>query len=149
MPQSLSQVLVHLVYSAKGRTPWISKEIEPRLHAYVSRVLANEGNVPIIVGGHQDHVHLLFGLSRTDTIANATSTTKTASSKWIKSEFGVLDFAWQHGYGAFSVSPSDQRTVIAYISNQGEHHKSLSFKDEYRQLLEEFGIPYDERYVWD
>jgi len=149
MPQSLSQVLVHMVYSTKGRTPNIRTELQPRLHAYLSTVLANDGHIPIIVGGHLDHVHMLFGLSRTITIAKAVESSKTSSSRWMKEEFGVSDFGWQHGYGAFSVSPSDQEVCVAYIANQESHHKVFSFQDEFRTLLEEFGVSYDERYVWD
>ncbi|MBI1333257.1 MAG: transposase [Armatimonadetes bacterium] len=149
MPQSLSQVLVHLVYSTKVRTPSITPELQPRLHAYLSTVLANDGHVPIIVGGHTDHVHMHFGLSRTATIASAVSATKTSSSRWMKEEFSIADFAWQHGYGVFSVSPGDQQSTVAYIANQETHHQVFSFQDEYRRLLVEFGITFDERYVWD
>jgi len=113
-------------------------------------VLADARNVPIIVGGHTDHVHMLFGLARTVTIAQVVESTKTSSSKWLKQEFPRLgEFGWQHGYGAFSVSPSEESAVIAYIANQKEHHGELSFQDEYRGLLEKYGIAYDERYVWD
>lgn len=150
MPQSLSQVLIHLVYSTKGRTNWLHEDVQPRLHAYLSRVLANGGHVPIIVGGHTDHVHMFFGISRTVTIAKVVESTKVSSSKWLKEEFPAMhEFGWQLGYGAFSVSPSDQKAVVAYIARQKEHHGDVSFEDEFRCLLEEFGVRYDERYVWD
>jgi putative transposase len=150
MPQSLSQVLVHMVYSTKDRNQCIDPATQPRLHAYLSKVLASDGHVPIIVGGHTDHVHLLFGLSRTVTIAKTVESTKVSSSKWIKEVFPHLpSFAWQHGYGAFSVVPHDQRALVEYITHQEEHHRTFSFQDEYRNLLIEFGVPYDEKFLWD
>lgn len=150
MPQSLSQVLIHLVYSTKDRNPFLDEKSQPRLHAYLSKVLASDGHVPIIVGGHTDHVHLLFGLSRSVTIAKTVESTKVSSSKWVKEVFPHLpNFAWQHGYAAFSVSPENQSSLVHYIANQDEHHKVFSFQEEYLRLLGEFGITYDEKYLWD
>ena len=105
MPQSLSQIIVHGVFSTKERTPWLEQDLQPELFAYVTTLLRNGGHTPIMVGGHIDHVHLLFGLSRTETVAKMMENTKVASSKWLKTTGDSrLDFAWQRGYGAFGVS---------------------------------------------
>ncbi|MCC5808534.1 MAG: transposase [Opitutales bacterium] len=152
MPQSLSRVLVHLVFSTKNREPWLCAEVLAPTHAYLAGVLREIGCPPLRVGGVADHVHLLFGLSRTRTIAQVTECVKTSSSKWIKAHpcGKVCDrFHWQSGYGAFSVSESDSARVVAYIENQHEHHRAMTFQDEYRTLLERYGIAYDEQYVWD
>ncbi len=119
MPQSLSRILVHLVFSTKNRVRYLTPTIQTELHPYLSGVLNGIDCPSLQVGGVEDHVHLLFGLSRTRTIADIVETVKTSSSKWIKTkgtEFS--DFHWQAGYGAFSVSQSDADTVVAYIQNQ-------------------------------
>ncbi len=95
-------------------------------------------------------MHLLFGLSRTRTVAEVVETLKTSSSKWIKTkEAGYADFHWQSGYGAFSVSQSDADVVVTYVRNQVEHHRRMTFQEEYRRLLEKYQVTFDERYVWD
>jgi REP element-mobilizing transposase RayT len=150
MSQSLSQIIVHGVFSTKHRTPWLDKELRKSLFAYIATILKSKGHVPILIGGHDDHIHMLFGLARTESIADTIKHTKVNSSVWIKEEFENLqDFAWQGGYGAFSVSYQSIGSAMAYISNQDEHHKKMSFQDEFRQLMAEHGIAIDERYVWD
>jgi putative transposase len=150
MAQSFSQVLVHGVFSTKDRTPWIDKEIESKLFAYIATVLKSGRHIPYIVGGHRDHVHLLIGLSRTETIAKMIEDAKVASSKWMKTTGnGREDFSWQRGYGAFGVSYSSRDIVMDYIANQEPHHSETSFQDEFRRLLEEHAIPYDEKYIWN
>ncbi len=150
MAQSFSQVLVHGVFSTKDRTPWIDKEIEPELFAYLATVLKSEKHTPYLVGGHQDHVHLLFGLSRTETIAKIIEKIKVSSSIWLKTTGGSREsFAWQRGYGAFGVSYSSKSAVMDYIANQEAHHKAFSFQDELRILLRENDIVFDEQYVWN
>ncbi len=150
MPQSLSQIIVHVVFSTKHRTPWLDEDIRESLFAYIATVLKSDGHVPILVGGHDDHVHLLFGLARTISIADMVKHVKVSSSMWIKEQFeNRKGFAWQSGYGAFGVAYSSVNAAIAYISNQNEHHKKLSFQEEFRKLMEENGIDIDERYVWD
>jgi REP element-mobilizing transposase RayT len=150
MPQSLSRVLVHLVFSTKNRAPLLTDEIRAELHPYLS-VLLNDNDCPSLqVGGVDDHVHLLFGLSRTLAIAEIVEILKVASSKWIKTKSGQLaEFHWQHGYGAFSIGQSQATRVVRYIQNQPEHHRRISFQDEFRGLLERYQIAFDERYVWD
>lgn len=147
MPQSLAMVSIHLVFSTKGRQPFIEEPIQPRLFQYLTGILRGEGHIPMVVGGHVDHVHLLFALSRTQSIASAVEHLKRSSSIWMK-EFQP-GFSWQGGYGAFGVSLSDSQAVTSYILNQAEHHQRFSFQDEFRQLCSEHGIEIDERYVWD
>ncbi len=136
-----------MVFCTKARTPWISIEIENEVHAYLATILKADGNVPIKIGGTDDHVHLLFGLSRTVAIAKVVENLKSSSSKWLKEK--RPNFAWQLGYGVFSVDSSDFESVVAYVSDQREHHKAVSFEDEYRSLMRECGISFDERYVWE
>jgi putative transposase len=150
MPQSLSRILVHLVFSTKNREPILTPSIQNELHPYLAGTLDNIGCPSIQVGGMEDHVHLFFGLSRTRTIADVVETVKTSSSKWIKTKgVGLAEFHWQLGYGAFSVSQSDADAAVAYIRNQAQHHQKWTFQDEYRRLLERYQVAFDEQYVWD
>lgn len=149
MPQSLSNVLVHLVFSTKHRDRALNPEVREELFPYFIGALRNNGCPSIQVGGVEDHVHLLFQQSRTITIAQVVQEVKTSSSKWMKDRWSLPGFAWQAGYGAFSVSPGDVEAAVAYIRNQEQHHRKLSFQDEYRELLRLAGVPCDERYMWD
>lgn len=129
MPQSLSRVLIHLVFSTRNRERVLTSTIQTELHPYLTGTLDNIQCPSLQVGGVEDHVHFLFGLSRTRTIANVVETVKTSSSKWIKTkgaEFAY--FHWQSGYGAFSVSQSDADAVVAYIRNQAQHHTKMTFR---------------------
>ena len=150
MPQSLSRILIHLVFSTKNRVPVLSRTIREELHPYMAGTLSNIDCPSIQVGGVADHVHLFFALSRTSTIAKVVETIKTSSSKWIKTkgpEFA--DFHWQSGYGAFSVGQTETGLVSNYIANQEERHKKQTFQEEYRMFLEKYGVKFDEQYVWD
>ncbi len=150
MPQSLSRILTHLVFSTKNRAPCLTPEIQRELHPYLAGVLDHIECPALRVGGVEDHVHLFFGLSRTLSIAEVVEKVKTSSSKWIKGKGDLFqDFHWQSGYGAFSVSQSDADAVIAYVQDQARHHQKMSFQEEYRKLLEKYRVSYDERYVWD
>ena len=150
MPQSLSRILVHLVFSTKNRAPILNPEIRAELHPYLAVVLRDDGCPSLQVGGVEDHVHLLFGLSRTRTVAQVVEAVKTSSSKWIKTKGPAFsEFHWQAGYGAFSVSQSHADAAVRYIQNQGKHHKKVTFQEEFRELLRRYQIEYDERYVWD
>jgi REP-associated tyrosine transposase len=151
MPQSLVRVVLHLVFSTKNRTPFLKDcELRARLHGYLAGSLQNVNCEPIIVNSVEDHVHILCNFSRTLTIANLIEETKKSSSMWMKQQ-GVkyCDFYWQAGYGAFSVSESNVEQVRAYIATQEEHHRTLSFQDEFRALCRKHGISIDEQYVWD
>ena len=150
MPQSFSSILVHLVFSTKNREPWIRAPIESQLHAYGTTVLKNAGCPALALNGMADHLHVLFRLSRTKTVAEVVEELKTSTSKWIKTLGpNFQGFHWQSGYGAFSVSQSNVASVIDYIRNQSEHHQGISFQDELRALLHKYEIAIDERYAWD
>jgi putative transposase len=150
MPQSLNLTLVHLVFSTKDRTPFLTPDVRPDLHAYLATVARHGDGECYRAGGVADHVHLAIRLSRTISIADLVSELKTSSSKWLKDRSPALSkFAWQRGYASFSIGPRDLDTVIAYIDNQEEHHRTKTFQDEYRNFLRQYGIEFDERYVWD
>jgi putative transposase len=150
MPQSLSQLYVHLAFSTKHREPLILAPLRTELHAYLATVLTNSGSSVIKVGGTSDHVHALFRLSRNYSLAKVVEEIKTSSSKWIKTKGKSMGgFHWQSGYGGFSVSPAHVEKVAEYIAQQETHHQAVSFQEEYRRLLKTYGIEYDERYVWD
>lgn len=151
MPQSLSKIYLHLVFSTKNHQPFIDELIQPELYAYMAKVLYQECGSPAkIIGGVADHAHILLNLSRTCAVAHLVEMVKKRSSKWIKTKGDKYRlFQWQTGYGVFSVSESNVKTVVAYIANQREHHKKDTFKDEFRRLLEKHNLEYDEEYVWD
>jgi REP element-mobilizing transposase RayT len=150
MPQSLSRVLIHLVFSTKNRAPSLLPSVQTELHAYLAGVLKGVDCPTLQAGGVDDHVHLLFGLSRTRSTSEVVETVKTSSSKWIKTKGApFVGFHWQAGYGAFSVSQSEAETVVTCIKNQARHHQKMTFQEEYRRFLERHQVAYDERYVWD
>jgi REP element-mobilizing transposase RayT len=150
MPQSLSQLYVHLVFSTKRREPLLLAPLRAEMHLYLATVLTNLGSAAIKVGGTSDHVHALFRLSKNDSLAETMQEIKTSSSNWIKTKGRALaSFHWQSGYGGFSVSPADVDKVAEYIAQQETHHRAVSFQEEFRKLLESHGIKHDERYVWD
>ncbi len=151
MAQSLSRLWTHLIFSTKNRFPFLSdKTIRTDMHRYLATMLRNQNCETLIVNGVEDHVHALFALSRTHAIAEVVKEIKRTSSGWVKELSPKLaKFHWQGGYGAFSVSQANLADVIRYIENQEEHHRRVTFQDEYRAFLKEYGIAYDERYVWD
>jgi REP element-mobilizing transposase RayT len=150
MPQSLSSILIHLVFSTKLREPFITPEIEPELHAYMAAIFRECKSSPLLIGGTQDHIHALFVLSRTRALSEIVAEVKTNSSKWIKTKGREFrSFHWQSGYGAFSIGQSNIEKVKCYIARQREHHRQRTFQDEYRALLKKYKIEYDEMYVWD
>ncbi|HLO97956.1 MAG TPA: transposase [Fimbriimonas sp.] len=150
MPQSLAQVTVHAIFSTKLRNKCLDFETQIELHAYLATVLRNLGAIPIKIGGHEDHLHMLFNESRTQSLAKTMEVTKSSTSQWLKTKGDRLaNFSWQGGYGAFGVSHKDVPLAIQYISNQHEHHRVVSFQDELRSLLTENGVEFDEKYLWD
>ena len=150
MPQSLANVLVHLIFSTKERRPLLRDDVRPKLHAYIIGILENHGSPSLATNSVADHIHILFSLSRTITIAKIVEKVKTGSSSWLKTQGNdYRDFHWQNGYGAFSIGQSQVEDVKKYIANQPKHHRKVSFQDEYRKFLEKYKIEYDERYVWD
>jgi putative transposase len=151
MPQSLAKILVHTVFSTKERRPFLrERPLREELHRYLGGVLSNLDCQPIVVGGVEDHVHLLCALSRTCEAAEMVKEVKRGSSLWLKKKTSELQgFSWQNGYGIFSIGFSQIQSVRDYIMRQEEHHRKLSFQDEFRQLLRRYEIECDERYVWD
>jgi REP element-mobilizing transposase RayT len=152
MSQSLAKVIVHIVYSTKNRKGWLKdKDLRSELYAYNSSIVSKSMDSPVIlINGAEDHIHMLSLLSRKFSIMDVVKKSKTETSKWLKRKSPQLkDFRWQAGYGIFSVSESRLKQVKLYIANQEEHHKKLSFQDEFRELCRLHGLSIDERYVWD
>ena len=137
----------HLVFGTKNHEPLITPTWRDRWHAYLGGVIRTLDGVPEAVGGVADHVHLLIGLRATHTLADVLRETKSVSSAWVHEEIGVGSFAWQEGYGAFTVSPSQLENVRAYIQQQEQHHRTLTFREEYWALLQRSGVEFDERYL--
>jgi putative transposase len=150
MPQSLSNIVVHTVFSTRNRFPWLKGEVRPILHAYISNVTRNLGCECYRVGGVDDHVHLAIRLSRTLAVCKMVEEIKTASCKWLKKqESNLSGFSWQRGYAALSIDPEGIQALCGYIETQADHHRKFSYQDEYRALLKESGIEFDEQYMWD
>jgi REP element-mobilizing transposase RayT len=151
MAQSLAKILLHIVFSTKDRRPFLrDKNIRDELHHYLGGVLNQLDCQPIIIAGVENHVHCLCSLSRTCEAAEMIKEVKRSSSLWLKTKDPQLhDFAWQNGYGIFSIGFSQIETVRSYIAKQEEHHRKISFQDEFRKLLRCYEIEFDERYVWD
>lgn len=152
MAQSLAKVVVHLVFSTKRRTPWLGdRELRTQLYAYMATILRDCVDSPaLIINGVEDHVHVLMLLSRKHALMDIVKEAKTETSKWVKKQAaGHAEFTWQGGYGVFSVSESNVAQVRRYIENQEEHHRTMSFQDEFRELCRRHEIQLDERYAWD
>jgi putative transposase len=150
MPQSLSLILVHIVFSTKNREPMLQMEIRERLFSFLGGIDRDCGSPMVDRGGVADHVHLLCSQSRTITAAKLVEELKKRSSLWLKSMGPAYShFHWQAGYGAFSIGRSQQEVLSRYFAGQEAHHAKRDFKAEFRGLLRKYGVPYDERYVWD
>ena len=150
MPQSLARILVHLVFSTKHRQPLLADADRDELHAYIGGILANHHGTLLKAGSVADHIHLLLAHPRTCAPADLVMGIKTGSAKWLKSRADAYaGFQWQAGYGMFSISPSHRPAVEAYLARQAEHHRRVSFQDEFRRLLRKYGMKFDEKFVWD
>ncbi|CAK8717736.1 IS200/IS605 family transposase [Candidatus Electrothrix laxa] len=151
MPQSLAKIYLHLIFSTKDRMPFLAdKKVREETHAYLFGACRELGVPPVIVGGVADHVHLACSMPRTLRVADFVRDIKRTSSSWLKQQSeGTVNFHWQSGYGVFSISPSHVDALKEYILGQEEHHRDISFQDEFRQIAQKYGIEYDERYVWD
>lgn len=151
MPKSIRKICLHIIFSTKNRAPFMrSDEIRDELFSYCHGILESRNTFPIIVGGYIDHIHILCHYPQHELINNTIKELKRSSSIWIKSKgFYYKDFHWQSGYGVFSVSESMKNTVFEYIENQEQHHKKMSFQDEFRALLKHHNIEIDEKYLWD
>jgi putative transposase len=149
VPQSLS-VYWYISFSRpKTRCPFLGKSdlLQPT-HAYLGGILRRVQCPAITIGGTADHVHAFFQLARTQNVAKVVETLKSSSSQWLKSQ-GIPAFAWQRGYGCFSIGKSQAETLVQYIASQAEHHRKISFQDELREILRKYGVAFDERYLWD
>ena len=141
MSHSYACCLVHVVFGTAGRQPLIREGIRDRLHSYIGGIARENGMVALAVGGVADHVHVLVSLPRTTSIAKAVQLLKAGSSKWLSDTFPKLEgFAWQEGYGAFSIGISQQEKTVAYIQGQAAHHKRVSFAEEMAKFLKVHGI---------
>ena len=150
MPQSYTSLHYHLIFSTKNRLPSITPDLQPRLFEYIGGILRGANSVLLAAGGMPDHVHLLIGLNKELAIAETLRTIKAGSSRWVHDTFAEQrSFAWQTGYGAFSVSYSHLGRVKAYIAGQAEHHRKRTFQEEFVLFLRRHGVEYDERYLWD
>ena len=138
----------HVVFSTKDRRPFIDAAWRTRLHEYLGGLNRAADGIPEIIGGTADHVHMLVGLKATHTLSSFVQDIKQTSSHWIHETIGVKDFAWQQGYGAFTVSVSNVDGVKEYIANQEEHHRKKTFQEEYVAFLQKHRVDYDEKYLW-
>ena len=150
MPQSFAKLYAHLIFSTKNRTPFLDDAIRARVHAYLATVVRDLDSPFVVVGGVADHVHILFDMGKMHAPVEFVEQVKRESSKFVKT-LGpkYKEFYWQRGYGMFSVSPTLRDEAEAYVRNQEEHHRTRSYQDEFRSLLKQYGISFDEKYVWD
>ncbi len=149
MPDTYTNILLHIVFGTKFRQPFITEEIESRLYEYMGGMIRNRRGVLYEIGGMEDHVHLLVRWN-TEAIKSLTREMKSESTKWVRSTFPTKqEFQWQSGGGIFSVSQSNATKVVEYIRNQKTHHRVKSFQEEYIEFLVKHGIEYNERYLFD
>lgn len=150
MPQSLTKLYAHLIFSTKNREPLLDNAIRPRVHAYLATVMRDLDSPWVVVGGVADHVHILFDMGKMHAPVEFVEVVKRESSKFIKT-LGpqYKEFFWQRGYAMFSVGPGHRDEAEVYVQNQEEHHRHKSFQDELRAFLNRYGVPFDEQYVWD
>jgi REP element-mobilizing transposase RayT len=150
MPQSFACLNYHVIFSTKNRVPTITADVQPRLYEYIGGIVRAHGGCLLAAGGMPDHVHLLVSLNRETSVAEALRLIKANASKWVHETFPHhRDFAWQAGYGAFTVSYSNRDNVRRYLARQVEHHRRQTFQEEFLALLRRHGLEYDERYVWE
>jgi REP element-mobilizing transposase RayT len=148
MPSTHLSLHYHVVFSTKERHPFINLEWQERLHAYLGGIIRDMGGIAECIGGIDDHVHLLIGLKATHRLCDVLRDIKVSSSRWVHETTALREFAWQDGYGAFTVSDNRIDAVRQYIRKQAEHHRSRTFQDEYLAFLRQAGVEFDERYLW-
>ncbi len=149
MPQSFASLHAHIVFSTKQREPRLNLDLHSRLFEYIGGILRNDSCRLIAAGGMPDHVHLLVSIGRGNSISDTVRLIKSNSSGWMHDALRRPDICWQDGYGAFSVSFSNLDQVRAYLADQENHHRQMTFQDELRALLSRHGLEWDERYLWD
>ena len=149
MAHTYTSLLIHVIFSTSGRAPLLTGEMRPEVHAYLGGILRELDAIPIAIGGTADHLHLLTRLPADLAISDCLRIVKANSSRWVKVRWPQRrHFAWQGGYGAFSVSESSRAAVIRYIRDQAQHHRRTSFQDEFLTLLKKHRVEFDERYLW-
>ncbi len=149
MAQSLSKLLVHIVFHTKHSEKIIRKNVKAELHAYMASIIKDNESIPIIINGADDHVHILCVMSKNIALSKLVELVKKHSSRWIKTKGDYYrNFGWQNGYAGFSVSPSEYDEIKTYIVNQEIHHRTITFKEEYLELLKMHGIDFNEEYLW-
>ena len=149
MAHTYTNILIHALFSTKGRQPWLDAEVKAEMFPYLGGAINELGGQSLLVNGPSDHVHMLFVEPATLSISEIMEKAKANSSGWVKKRWGNRShFAWQTGYSAFSVSKSQVDRVKRYIENQEEHHRKVSFQEEVLAFLKEQGIKYDPRYVF-
>jgi REP element-mobilizing transposase RayT len=149
MANTYTQIHIQAVFSVQNRQCIISDSWKNELYKYITGIIKNNKHKPLAINGMPDHIHILFGLRPAQSISDLLQDIKGNSSKWINGKkFIKGKFSWQEGYGAFSYRKSDIPQIINYIRNQQEHHRRKSFTEEYLELLKEFNIDYDERYIF-
>lgn len=149
MSNTYTQIHIHAVFAVQNRMSLIASEWKDRLYMYITSIIQKNGHKLIAINGCPDHVHILFGMRPTQSLSELMKDIKGSSSKWINEErLAGGKFSWQEGYGAFSYGKSQISNVINYINNQEEHHKKISFMDEYKKFLELYGINYDEQFIF-
>ncbi len=149
MAHTFTSLLTHVVFSTSRRAPLLADAIRPDVHAYLGGILREMHAAPIAIGGTADHVHLLTRLPADLAVADCLRVVKANSSRWVKERWPERrSFAWQGGYGAFSVSESRRGAVIRYINEQARHHRRISFQEEFLALLKNHSVEFDERYLW-
>jgi putative transposase len=148
MAQTCGNVVVHVIFSTKLRQPLIGPDIRSDLFAYLGGIVRELRGTAVIVGGTCDHVHILIRIRPVHSVAEIVRVVKANSSGWIRKK-GHKEFAWQAGYGVFSVSESNVPAVTKYIATQEEHHRTHSFQEEFVAFLKKNKVAYDERYIWD
>ena len=145
---SFTDIRYHIVFSTKGRHPFLTPELLPRIGEFIGGVIRDHRGRMLVAGGMPDHIHLAATASPTVSMSDFLRAIKANSSRWVHETFGDLaTFAWQDGYAAFTVSPSVMPKVIEYIRHQPEHHRKMTFEEELKALLDRHGIQYDERYL--
>ena len=150
MAQSLAHLLIHLVFSTKHRVALLADEDRDELHACIGEIVKYRKGALLSAGSVADHIHLLVAQPRTCSVSDLIQDIKADSSAWLKTKGAdYSDFHWQAGFGAFSISPTHRPVLEKYIAGQADHHRKFSYQDEFRRLLNEHGIQFDERYVWD
>ena len=149
MANTYTQIHIHTVFAVQNRLSLIKTDWQDRLYQYIIAIIQNQGHKVLSIGGVSDHIHILFGFRPTQSLSELMQNVKRDSSAWIyKEKLVVGKFSWQEGYGAFSYSKSQIPQVIKYIENQEIHHKKRTFVEEYRKILDDFGLEYDERYIF-